>query len=88
MESRVKMKLITLKIPLSSTVRTIISAIVDAILDGDKTRRSEIPGNISWPYFPWIENFLEIFFSSRTAAASNFNKLWTEAALFLVMHSG
>ena len=26
------------------TVRTIISAIVDAILDGDKTRRSEIPG--------------------------------------------
>lgn len=47
MESRVKMKLITLKIPLSSTVRTIISAIVDAILDGDKTRRSEIPGNIS-----------------------------------------
>ena len=27
------------------TVRTIISAIVDAILDGDKARRSDIPGN-------------------------------------------
>ena len=26
------------------SVRTIISAIVDAILDGDKKKRSEIPG--------------------------------------------
>lgn len=72
MESRVKMKLITLKIPLSSTVRTIISAIVDAILDGDKTRRSEIPGNISGPYSPWIENFFRNLFFFKDCCSFKF----------------